>query len=849
MTACSDGPVSPKVTKKRLDRSTNDKGESDSRKEQVIWRLERLLGDTCKESNIAEELAPPSDSICTEDFVSRFREEMVELALPDSMQQLGNKEKAERTETSDGENEPGVAKRGSAAAGGSNTGTAMAHCSQSVYPGLGKQQRKCLPDGWGVKISHGSEEAEAGERVKTPQRPTGDRSGVPVRSFDTVSIDSDLDTVCTERVRQHIHKWTGWRSFIQSVTHLNEHSNSQSDSDTPTWEESEHSASVRSPSYGHSQNRDLPDCKTPRKRRETCRLVCRPMDDKDTDGEMNRWSGTSRTVGTSEKMQSDLTKMKERLFNLRRKCEREEETLRLRRTQLKDVKLCLSELRQKKKHAMQQADRLAAETAHMEKERSALETFLRDSRAERESVSCQLQKLQRQRESCHLEVEDIKEDLAILCRHKRDLKDGSCVNRGGVIVSVLEREEMERQWDRAKTELFTEQRRARENIDSLQEKLEETRDELHRSTEAESSLRNSCACLEQIQMQKDERIEALELQVSKLQRELGECKIRVETLDEMLAQKELQVLDLQEHCGALQKERDGLKRELQHLKTQHCKELKEAQGQAHTLMIDKQAEEEKVSALKDEILSLTQHIESMQSSIQLKEEEIIKLRKLLQREKAEAQKREEELRAEASEKVNEAAEEERRKCEAEKVEAVQMHCGILEEQSRKSLESLTSAKNKSLALRQVVELKTRVLELESLLAVVCKSLKEEHQAELQCSQSLRTVLRLERDVRSAVGGSDRLRVKREERESSHKLCPAEMEQQLRHWAQQLGAECQQLHFLVEQRHGELPQSLTVAEALAHLGTLREQLKHFISQLQQELDSQKETNVQLRIDKV
>jgi len=75
-----------------------------------------------------------------------------------------------------------------------------------------------------------------------------------------------------------------------------------------------------------------------------------------------------------------------------------------------------------------------------------------------------------------------------------------------------------------------------------------------------------------------------------------------------------------------------------------------------------------------------------------------------------------------------------------------------------------------------------------------------------CSrQSLRTVLRLEQDVRLAVEESDRLRVKLEERESSHKLCTAEMEQQLRHWAQQLGAECQQLHFLVEQRDGELPQ--------------------------------------------
>lgn len=30
-------------------------------------------------------------------------------------------------------------------------------------------------------------------------------------SFDTVSIDSDLDSVCTEQVRQHIHRRPGER--------------------------------------------------------------------------------------------------------------------------------------------------------------------------------------------------------------------------------------------------------------------------------------------------------------------------------------------------------------------------------------------------------------------------------------------------------------------------------------------------------------------------------------------------------------------------------------------------------------------------------------------------------------
>lgn len=39
----------------------------------------------------------------------------------------------------------------------------------------------------------------------------------------------------------------------------------------------------------------------------------------------------------------------------------------------------------------------------------------------------------------------------------------------------------------------------------------------------------------------------------------------------------------------------------------------------------------------------------------------------------------------------------------------------------------------------------------------------------------------------------------EERESSHKQITAELEEQLRRWAQELGAECQHLHLtLVEQ---------------------------------------------------
>ncbi|XP_042277382.1 trichohyalin isoform X3 [Thunnus maccoyii] len=936
-TGSQEASVTHERSKQKLDRGTRDKVEIESHREQVIWRLERLLGDTCKEEGrMAGETHPPSESICTEDFVRCFREEMVELPLPEgSMQQPDKEEEAQWTEISDSDTLQSeqkaqivlnVNRKGTATTGKSSKDTETAHYCQLYKPGQRKEQERCLSDSSGSKMSHVSEEEGAGGRYKALQNLDGDNSisystevateqenlqhnnicspkarclaGVPVWSFDTVSIDSDLDSVCTEQVRQHIHRRPGWlsHSLIESVRDMDDFCTNQSDNDTPTQEESEPQATPvqRFPS-GNVQNRGAPVRKAQRSRRETYRLVCSLSDaDKDTDEEINHWSRRCRPERTSEKMRSNWEKMKEYLSSLRQRCEKEEETLRLKKTQLTDVELSLSELQQRRRHALQELERLAAETAQMEREKRTLVSVLKESKAERDSISCQLQRLQRQRESCLLEVRSIEEELTTLSQHRKTLKDRACMEKTNVVMSVLEREEMERQLDSAKTELFSEQRRSREKLESMQEKLEETLEELQRVTEAESSLRNRCTCLEEKQKQNEEQTEALECQACELQGELGECKIRVGTLEKMVAQKELQLLDLQEQRGLLQAERDELKGELQHLKSQHYNALKEAREQAHKMIqaalkqqkdlalaheqqiqkVNTQAEEEK-AALKEQAQSLTQHIESTQSSLQLKEEEGKMLRKSLEQQEEEAKQRERKLHVEALEKVHKAIEEERGKWEAEKVEAVQKHCGILEEQNRKSLEHTRSEmqqeKSKALALQhKVMELQRRVQELESescvqqreqesLLTVICKSLKEEHQAELRrlqrhmAQESQRTVLQLEQAVQLAEKEADRLQVMLEEKESSHNQTTAKQEQQLRHWAQELGVECEHLHLLVEQRGAkrstvQLPASPTVAEGLANLRTLRDQLKHLISHLYQKLESQRQTTELLRKDK-
>ncbi|CAB1414987.1 unnamed protein product [Pleuronectes platessa] len=342
-------------TQKRLDRRTRDKEEMECRREEVIWRLGRLLGDTCEEDTLTGEAHILSDSVCTEDFVMRFGEEMLEVPLPEShyrQQDIG--EEAGRTETSDsdqkGQNVLHIKRRGSAAQGRSSQEAVTSLYSLLNSPGQRKEVEKCLSNNFGVNTSHSEKaprrlghdsslshrtevvierENKQHNRNCSPQARC--LAGVPVRSFDSVSIASDLDSVSTERVRQHIHTRPGWRALIESVTGVEDYFTNQSDDDTPTQEESNpQSTSVHRSSFGSCQKRKLR--KTQHKKRESFRLkFSLGDDDKDTDEESSE--------RTSEKMQ--LTKMKEQHTNLRQKCENEEETLRLKRTQLKDVELCL----------------------------------------------------------------------------------------------------------------------------------------------------------------------------------------------------------------------------------------------------------------------------------------------------------------------------------------------------------------------------------------------------------------------------------------------------------------------------------------------------------------------------
>lgn len=85
------------------------------------------------------------------------------------------------------------------------------------------------------------------------------------------------------------------------------------------------------------------------------------------------------------------------------------------------------------------------------------------------------------------------------------------------------------------------------------------------------------------------------------------------------------------------------------------------------------------------------------------------------------------------------------------------------------------------------------------------------------------MLQLEQAVQLAVKEAERLQVTLGEKESSHNQTTADLKQQLRHWAQELGAECQHLHLLLEQsgakqNSGQLPTRYNVLFWLTSIST-------------------------------
>ncbi|XP_058889284.1 plectin-like isoform X2 [Acipenser ruthenus] len=646
-------------------------------------------------------------------------------------------------------------------------------------------------------------------------------AGVPVKSFDEVTIDSDLDSVKTDRVRKHFQKALSTRNGFASAKSATADDlySDQSDLDTAKLQQIERTFRdiLRRKKSSAQGLKSVPvaapfgcrSTKRPRSpRKDACRFESsdRTVTDEEEESLEQRFTESSgewrtsspvkwnscpkrggelswgRSLGSeiSEAHQhssclldSDRQILEESVSRLRQDLAVEEETLSHRKAQVQEIEQSLTEALQKKKHAVQELESVKCAVEKSQKEARGLETRVRDSKSQAEEMRAELAVLEYKRDSCLQEVQTLEEELSVLRRQcsathnsqqstlqnqvsslsaeREELRARLWLKEGSL--SVLERQELERQLSCTRSELFTEQRSARDQISLLQEQLEDCQVELEERVSQEALLQERSGRLEQqlremnrrqeeqtqkLALQSSEASQALSRQVQEASVQLLERDGKISALERILSEKELELLRLREGQAALQAEREALvtaretltqehQRQLQQL--HRDKQLEEEQAkrqlkeeldlikQQEIQQVREQAEEDKLEAVKHQALSFTVETEKLALKIQLKDEEIVKLKEAVRAQEVSMRKLAEELKLEAKEMVQGALLREHRKWEAEKTEELQRQRGILEDESRRAMHSIKEdqerERRKALSLQnKVIELQTRVQELE-----------------------------------------------------------------------------------------------------------------------------------------
>ncbi|KAK3514370.1 hypothetical protein QTP70_015896, partial [Hemibagrus guttatus] len=778
-------------------------GVGNSKREQCLWRLERLLGTSTGVTS--KEEADEEDSVRTEDFSARFLEGMLEptkLSAAGSGKQITPPDSASISSDTTLITEPEVRSR-------RNT---------DPNPSL---------------IS-----------FKSPSRQL---AGVPLESFDLVAIDSDLDSVCTERVRHHL--WSTLTKRIAQEGSLQSGScagrTSVKNSQRPEKQIVSSEDEVNSVCVRRSRAPKSPASIQRREKRNQSRRN-------------NTTTSTSSTASTAV-----------------RHCSKHTATL----THSAHVIAVI--LGGGISAAVQGLERLREEVKHAEKEQHTLHLSLTHTRTHTRLLRSELHKLQAQRDLYIREVKALQESQVALQRHITTVDHDTSPHRRltSGCASTLEREEMDRLLDNAKSELFSEQRRFRNTLDSMQDRLEEVTQELEQKQEENRKLREKCSQLEEKLTTATKTRQELQESVWS---ERVEQEGRLGALEKIVAQKELLLLATQEEKNRLEMEirvvreenRAKLTAALAHAQTQKEVEVEQLRTQMTLSHVEElqrvrnQVHEIKEAALREQSVTHTRHTESLHNRIQMKEEEVNRLQECLKQQQEELRRREEELRGEVQAQVKRAVEREQRKWEEQRAESLREQQVRLEKQvqevERRGKAEVEREKRSALILQnKVLELQKSVEELNSAASkhtAVIRALRDEHQTELyklhrQLQQEAENeALRLKECVKRSEQELQALRAELAECERLQQGAAARHEQQIAIWAQDIHTECVCLQELLT-RNGytvdntHVSHSVTVSEAVQVLQSLRKSLQHLITSLQNHITSLTHTKQQLSTAKV
>ncbi|XP_073808287.1 uncharacterized protein si:ch211-102c2.8 isoform X3 [Danio rerio] len=686
-----------------------------SRVEQCRWRLEKLLGRNTEVAGIGnEEDDFTMNSVCTEDFSTRFRDEM--LVLPTSAPD------------------------------------ALTSVEQSG------------------KLQHQS---------RTPVRHL---AGIPMQSFDSVTIDTDLDTVCSEQVRQHLKSALGNRTAFR-LSRENEYCTGQT-----------------------IQNNGQPFS----------------SDDERTVEETSSEGAKSKLF--YRRRHSSGRKGKRNLYKSRRNEPHigTEKTLDKSRNDgnpLRELRISIAELQQQKTGMLHTLQKLREEVDQSKREHLSVQLSVKDSRAQVQNIMSELHRLQAQRDLCLEE----------------------CVSRS---VSVLEREEMDRLLENAKSELFSEQRRFRNTLDSMQERLDEVNQELEQREEDSRSLQEKYSELEKQLLHAIREKEQIKLAS---QKHLDHQIKRFGALERIVAQKELLLQGTQEA-------KEGLLLELCSLREAHSLNLREMQNRSKKDMeqeiekltlqltkshkeelqnVCKQADDLRSASLSDQAQIHKQSLDSLHNCIKMKDEEVKQLKEALKQSEEKMRRQQEEFRRETEEKIVKAASREQRKCEEQREKALQEQRHTLEQKTEDAVRKWRTELDKE--RRNTLALQSKLTELQ-----------KEAEKEAVCLKQ--TLLSSEKELQE-------LRTALREREQKQQRRTARHEQQSRRWAQDIHAECVHLQellkhhgLIVETEGSHSSDSSTVSSALQMLQSLTKSLQQYINDLKTELSTQRRAALQMSREK-
>ncbi|XP_053310206.1 trichohyalin-like [Spea bombifrons] len=620
-------------------------------------------------------------------------------------------------------------------------------------------------------------------------------AGIPLKSFDSVTVDSDLDSVTTERVRDHIRKALNVTKGFTDPGHKTrrmQRSRSESLSKVTTDDDEEFETTFHSPGWrcGSPKRWNSSPKKTTESSREH-RAKSIPTDFMGSPGE-----GQFKRV--LEDLATERAILEESVAKLRREAIMEEERLLQRKTQCREADLSLNDILGKKQETYRELESLRDLLEKTQKDMMRMESRVRETQITEEGLRNELVVLEYKRDDYLKELHDLELELDSMRQQNSSTRNSQMASFQYEIssltserdelkahvrhlessLSFMERQELERQLSSVKSELFSEQRTARANIENLQEsleecqcKLEEKISECAEKQEKHKQLKSQLRELEkkyetQIQNQIEEasdQKEVLNQQVADMTSQVQEQSTRITSLEKILSEKELDLLRLRDVISTLKADKEGqvlafeaLKEEqnkrvldlqLQHQqdKEKQIAELQkemQLQKQKEIQQLAENMEQLKLKALQDQAESLRKETDKALKAIEGKDKDITKLKETLRSQKESMKKLAAELKQEAREMVHNTLLREQKKWESEKKDALQIQRHTMEEEKLREMADLRDSLEQE--RRTVMALEKKASDLQNIIQeheIHYRSLQREKQDALD---DLRAVLREEK---------------------------------------------------------------------------------------------------------